>query len=113
VLARHPHAGTRQPDPSEQEGLFSYLYAGDNPSDLGDPSGLLAAPPQTGCLLTSNGNLEINVAVDSDQWNVEVGQRHGTTDARMAIKPSSPWAPCSSPATSFPGLVRVFKPAAR
>ena len=64
-----------QPDPSEQEGLFSYSYAGDNPSDLGDPSGLLATPPQYGCLATINGNLECNVAVGSAQWNYEVS--HG------------------------------------
>jgi RHS repeat-associated protein len=64
-----------QPDPSELEGLFSYIYAGDNPSDLGDASGLIATPPQFGCLLTINGNLECNVAVGSAQWNLELA--HG------------------------------------
>jgi len=33
-----------QPDPSEIEGLFSYVYAMDNPNDLHDPNGLLSLP---------------------------------------------------------------------
>ncbi|HVC82030.1 MAG TPA: RHS repeat-associated core domain-containing protein [Chloroflexota bacterium] len=41
-----------QPDPSEQEGLFNYIYAEDNPSDLGDPSGLFPIPLKSGSLVT-------------------------------------------------------------
>ena len=44
-----------QPDPSELEGLFSYSYAGDNPTDLGDPTGLLPTPPEFGTLLPCSG----------------------------------------------------------
>ena len=40
ALGRHPCTGTRQPDPSEQEGVRSYAYAGDDPLDATDPSGL-------------------------------------------------------------------------
>ena len=31
-----------QPDPSEQEGTMSYVYAGDDPLDCADPTGLLS-----------------------------------------------------------------------
>ncbi len=55
--------------------MFSYVYAGDNPSDLGYSSGLLATPPQSGSLLTANGNFENNVVVGSVQWNFELS--HG------------------------------------
>jgi len=61
-----------QPDPSELEGLFSYVYAGDNPADRTDPTGLIATQPTTGCLLTGNNNVECNVQVGSAQWNNEV-----------------------------------------
>ena len=61
-----------QPDPSEQEGLFSYAYAGDNPADRIDPTGLIATQPTTGCLLTGNNNVECNVQFNSAQWNNEV-----------------------------------------
>jgi len=61
-----------QPDPSETEGLFSYVYAGDNPADRTDPTGLIATQPTTGCLLTGNNNIECNVQVGSAQWNNEV-----------------------------------------
>ena len=71
-----------QPDPSEQEGLFSYIYAGDNPSDLGDPSGLRATPsrsraipnpPQSGMLETAGPNdaFENNVQFPSPQLTIE------------------------------------------
>src|SRR6185437_12413663 len=65
-----------QPDPSEQEGLFSSIYAGDNPSDLGDPSGLFPIPLPSGSLVTPAPGpfSENNVAVGSDQWNAELGQ---------------------------------------
>ena len=73
-----------QPDPSEQEGLFSYVYAGDSPSDLGDASGLLAAP-QTGCLETANGNFECNVQVGSPSGSrVEQPQWAGAPGRRRA-----------------------------
>ena len=40
-----------QPDPSEMDGLFSYVYVGDDPVDGSDPSGFSAAaaesPPET------------------------------------------------------------------
>ena len=45
-VERHPQAGTRQPDPSEQEGVRSYVYAGDDPVDRSDPSGLDACAPE-------------------------------------------------------------------
>ena len=70
-----------QPDPSEIEGLFSYVYAGDSPSDRADPSGLHMAssrsravpvPPQSGNLLTAHNNIESNVQVGSAQWNNEI-----------------------------------------
>ena len=70
-----------QPDPSEIEGLFNYVYAGDNPADRADPSGLhtatsrsrsISLPPQSGNLLTANNNVESNVQVGSAQWNHEV-----------------------------------------
>ena len=62
-----------QPDPSEQEGLFSYVYAADNPDDRTDPSGLFVATPlRSGNLLTANTNVESNVAVGSPQWNNEI-----------------------------------------
>ena len=71
-----------EPDPSEIEGLFNYIYAGDNPADRIDPSGLSTAasrsravplPPQVGNLLTAHGNIESNVQVGSAQWNNEIG----------------------------------------
>jgi len=71
-----------QPDPSEIQGLFSYVYAGDSPSDLGDPSGLsVAIPLQSGTLVTPGPGsfFENNVAVGSDQWNIELG--NGTKSA--------------------------------
>ena len=79
-----------QPDPSEIEGLFNYIYAGDNPADRIDPSGLSTAasrsravplPPQVGNLLTAHGNIESNVQVGSTQWYGEISgggaQPHG------------------------------------
>ena len=33
-----------QPDPSEQDGLYSYAYVNDDPVDVNDPSGFAAAP---------------------------------------------------------------------
>ena len=53
-----------QPDPSEIEGLFSYVYAGDNPADQADPSGLAAAPPpQFGCIVTGDGHFDCDDGV--------------------------------------------------
>ena len=34
-----------QPDPSQQEGLFSYAYVGDDPVDATDPDGTAGMPP--------------------------------------------------------------------
>ncbi len=42
VLERHPRAGTRQPDPSQQEGIFTYAYAGDDPVDYNDKTGMMS-----------------------------------------------------------------------
>jgi hypothetical protein len=39
TLERHPCAGTRQPDPSQSEGIFTYAYAGDNLSETPTPAG--------------------------------------------------------------------------
>ena len=33
-----------QPDPSEQDGLYSYAYVNDDPVDMNDPSGFAASP---------------------------------------------------------------------
>jgi RHS repeat-associated protein len=44
TLERHPQAGTRQPDPSQQEGIFTYAYSGDDPVDYSDASGMLGCP---------------------------------------------------------------------
>src|SRR6185437_5795658 len=70
VLARFT-----QPDPSEQEGLFSYVYVGDSPSDMVDASGLsVAIPLQSGTLVTPDPGsfFENNVAVNSPEWNLEI-----------------------------------------
>src|SRR6185437_9083233 len=65
-----------QPDPSELEGLFSYVYAGDNPSDLGDPSGLsdITKPLTSGTLVTPSPGpfFENNVAIPSTQLSDEL-----------------------------------------
>ena len=52
-----------QPDPSEIEGLFSYVYAMDNPNDLHDPNGLLSLPlPDiVGLVEDSADNIELLV----------------------------------------------------
>ena len=64
-----------QPDPSEQEGLFSYVYANDNPVDQADPSGLAAAPPpQFGCIVTGDGHFDCDEAVGSPPWNSDLGE---------------------------------------
>ena len=64
-----------QPDPSEQEGLFSYAYANDNPVDQADPSGLAAAPPpQFGCIVTGDGHFDCDEAVGSPPWNSDLGE---------------------------------------
>ena len=76
-----------QPDPSELEGLFNYIYTGDNPSDLGDASGLLPAPPEYGCLLPGSPPYtpyECDVAVGSAQWNFEVS--HGGHVIELATR---------------------------
>ena len=64
-----------QPDPSEQEGLFIYVYANDNPADQADPSGLAAAPPpQFGCIVTGDGHFDCDEAVGSPPWNSDLGE---------------------------------------
>ena len=64
-----------QPDPSEQEGLFSYAYANDNPVDQADPSGLAAAPPpQFGCIVTGDGHFDCDEAVGTPPWNSDLGE---------------------------------------
>ncbi|HVC81415.1 MAG TPA: RHS repeat-associated core domain-containing protein [Chloroflexota bacterium] len=84
-----------QPDPSELEGLFSYVYASDNPSDLGDPSGLsVAIPLQSGTLVTPGPGsfFENHVAVGSDQWNLEIS--NGTKSAGGLVGANGrPWCP--------------------
>jgi RHS repeat-associated protein len=80
-----------QPDPSELEGLFSYIYAGDNPSDQGDPSGLIATPPKFGCLLSSGKTWECNVAVGSAQWNFEISREaFAVSGVNGAAQPTTP-----------------------
>jgi|GEM_PF-4960928 len=89
-----------QPDPSEIEGLFSYAYAGDNPADRIDPSGLSTAasrshaipvPPQSGNLLTAHNNIESNVQVGSAQWNNEIAgggaKPHGGMQGDLGSSP--------------------------
>jgi len=63
-----------QPDPSEQEGLFSYVYANDNPADQADPSGLSSTPPPFGCLVTSDHHFDCDEAVGSSEWNEDLGE---------------------------------------
>ena len=63
-----------QPDPSEQEGLFSYAYALDNPADNADPGGLDSG--QKGCLVTGDHHFDCDEAVGSQQWNDDVGKEH-------------------------------------
>ena len=89
-----------QPDPSETEGLFSYVYAADNPADQADPNGLhtatsrsraISMPPQSGNLLTAHNNIESNVQVGSAQWNNEIAgggaKPHGGVQGDLGSSP--------------------------
>ena len=62
-----------QPDPSEQEGLFSYAYAGDNPADLADPSGLASAP-QSSTTVGAGTQLQNADAVGSALYLEDLGE---------------------------------------
>ena len=92
-----PWSGSCSPTPAI-EGLFNYIYAGDNPA-TGRPQRaaprhqepLDSLPLPSGNLLTAHSNIESNVAVGSPQWNNETSgggaKPHGGMQGDLGSSP--------------------------